>query len=122
MLLESHPTKSCIADLPPTRLAEDPHRYPHEKETALHLNGDGTAVSITSFKKVVYKKLLKHPQFEIRSLTVINDNQHEQHLSSINEVLLNSELRIIGVTGTIPVGALTIGTPRKSNSHARIVA
>jgi hypothetical protein len=98
-------------------LAEDPYREPFEKELAVHLEGDGTHFSITSFKKVVYSKLLKHSEFNVKRFHILNDG-HEQSVSSLDEV---SDSTIIGVTGQLPVGTMSIGTPRNSNSHANIV-
>jgi hypothetical protein len=34
---------------------------------------------------------------------------------------LGESATVIGVTGQLPVGAVNIGTPRNSNSHADIV-
>jgi hypothetical protein len=101
--------------------AEDPHREPHEKETAFHVEGDSTHFSITSFKQVVFTKLLKRPAFSVTRLYVLNEDGREDTVDSLNEVADTPSLTVIGVAGRLPVGAMNIGTPRNSNSHADLV-
>mgnify|MGYP000580873273 CR=1 FL=1 len=103
------------------QFSEDPHREPHEKETGLHLEGDGTHFSVTSFKKVVYKKLLRRPEFSVKRLHVLDDDERERTMDCLDKAAANPSLTVIGVVGRIPVGAVNIGTPRDSNSHAEIV-
>lgn len=102
------------------RLAEDPRREPHEKETGTHIEGDNDCVSITSFKKVVFAKLLRHHEFTIDSLSVVDTSGNER-TATLLEFLENPALTIIGVHGTLPVGSLSIGVGRVSDSHAGIV-
>jgi hypothetical protein len=104
-----------------TRTAEDPHREPHEKETAFHLEGDGTHFSVTSFKQVVFTKLLRRPAFTVTRLHVLDDDGREDIVDSLDEAATTSSLTVIGVVGRLPVGAVNIGTPRNSNSHADLV-
>ncbi|GAA0219953.1 hypothetical protein [Halobaculum roseum] len=103
-----------------TQLSEDPRREPHEKETALHLEGDGSQFSVTSFKRVVYAKLLQRDEFSVKRLHVIDDDGQDHAVNSLDEAAERS-LTIIGVTGQLPVGAVNIGTSRNSNSHADLV-
>lgn len=103
-----------------TQFAEDPIREPHEKETALHLEGDATRFTITTFRRTVYEKLLRRPSFEVSHLHVRDDEGQEQTVPSLKGIA-GTSLTVIGVVGSIPVGAVNIGTPRDSNSHARIV-
>jgi hypothetical protein len=102
------------------RCAEDPRRERHEKETALHLEGDSTRFSVTSFKRVIYKKLLQRPNFHIKHLHVLDDDGEEHTVDCFDEAVERS-LTTIGVTGQIPVGSIHIGVPRNTNSPARIV-
>ena len=102
------------------RCQEDPAREPHEKETALSLEGDGTHFTVTSFKKVVFKKLLRRPEFEVVSLNVVDAEGRERTVESLDEAAAPS-LTIVGVVGRIPVGAVSIGCPRKNDSHADLV-
>ena len=102
------------------QFSEDPRREPHEKETALHAEGDGTHFLVTSFKKVIYAKLLRHPEFSMTRLHVVDDDGRERIVNTLQGASKQS-LTIIGVTGRLPVGAVNIGTPRNSNSHADLV-
>lgn len=102
------------------RCTEDPYRLPHEKESAIHLEGDAKTFSITSFKKVVFTKLLRHSEFELDHLTVRDPDGSEYSVESIEQLASDPTLRVIGVTGKLPVGTLSLGIPRKSDSHAMI--
>ena len=121
MSAENSTIDSCIAteSLQP-QFSEDPYRAPHEKETALHLEGDATHFLVTSFKRVVYSKLLRRPEFEVIHFVIL-DNGRERTASSLDEVAADSTLTVIGVVGRLPVGAVNIGTPRASDSHADLV-
>lgn len=103
------------------QFAEDPSREPHEKETALHVEGDGTHFSVTSFKKVVYGKLLQGPEFCVKAIHLLDTDGREHTASTLDEAATHPEKRIIGVHGLLPVGSVNIGTPRRSNSHAHLV-
>lgn len=113
-------SRTAIESLRP-QFSEDPHREPHEKESAFHLEGDGTYFSVTSFKKVIFAKLLQRPEFEVTHLTVLDEEGREHTVDSLDEVAVDSTQTIIGVVGRFPVGAMNIGTPRNSNSQADIV-
>jgi hypothetical protein len=101
------------------QFSEDPHREPHEKETGLHVEGGDTHFSVTSFKKVVYAKLLRHSGFSVTNLHVLDDNKREYTMDCPDKAAEHS-LTVIGVTGKVPVG-VSIGSPRNSNSHANLV-
>jgi hypothetical protein len=103
------------------QFSEDPRREPHEKETAIHLEGDATRASVTSFKQVVYAKWLQHPEFEVKRLNVRDEEGRERTVQSLEEVRENPALTVIGASGTLPVGCLSIGAARNSDSHAEIV-
>ena len=102
------------------RCSEDPNREPHEKETALHLTGDGTHFDATSFKRVVYTKWLPHLEYDIECLHVLDQSGNER-TASVVEVIHSKSLTVIGASARIPVGAVSIGKPRKSNTQAEIV-
>ncbi|MFP9062603.1 hypothetical protein ACLI4R_19090 [Natrialbaceae archaeon A-chndr2] len=104
------------------RCSEDPYRLPHEKETGFHLEGDADYVSVSSYKKVVYSKLLQRPDFDVTQLIIQDVDGREYTVESLEEVLADPTLKIHGVSGKLPVGALSVRKPRNSNSHARIVA
>lgn len=104
-----------------SQTGEDPRREPHEKETALHLEGDATYFSVTSYKRTVFSKLLQRPSFEVDWFRVRDDDGHEKTLESPETVANSSSLTIIGVEGRLPVGAVSIGTPREDDSHRDLV-
>lgn len=103
------------------RIAEDPAREPHEKETSIHIEGDANHATVTSFRKVVFEKWLQHSKFDVKWLNVLNEDGQEHTVQSPQEVAENPALTVIGATGTFPVGCLSIGAARNSDSHAKIV-
>jgi len=112
-------TRSLVESLQ-NQLVEDPHREPHEKETGLHVAGDESTISITSFKRVVYESLLRRPEFSVTRVNLQTGDGRQETVETLAAAAETSH-SIIGVVGEIPVGALTIGTPRNSDSHAGIV-
>lgn len=122
MSIETQNPDSCNAiEALRQQFSEDPNREPHEKETAFHLEGDGTHFSVTSFKRVVYTKLLSRPEFIVEHINVIDADDREQTVNSLDGIAADPTLTIIGVGGRLPVGAMNVGTPRNSDSHAEIV-
>jgi hypothetical protein len=103
------------------QFAEDPRLEPLEKQTALHLEGDGSHFEISSSRKVVFAKLIQQPHFEAKWFNVVDDDNNRQTIADRDKVAADPSLTIIGVTGKLPVGAVTVGTPRQNNSHANIV-
>lgn len=112
--------KDLYDDLYAGRLAEDPCREPHEKEWGFHAEGDSSRASFHSFKKVQYAKLLALPQAEVEWLHVVDESKNES-TATLPEFLQNPNLTAIGAQGTIPVGSITIGVGRASDSHAEVV-
>lgn len=103
------------------QFSEDPARNPPEKETAIHLEGDASRATVTSFKQVVYAKWLQHPDFELKRLNIRDEEGRERTAQSLEEVRENPALTVIGASGTLPVGCLSIGAARNSDSHSEIV-
>ncbi len=114
-------TQQPAAQSLPNPLTGDPDRDQHEKETGIQLEGDREALEITSYKKVVYEKLLQHPAFTVKHRHVRTENRQQKTVKPGQEVGADPSLTIVGVTGQLSVGALSIKTPRNSNSHAKIV-
>lgn len=100
---------------------EDPRRSSIEKETGLLAAGDDDHFMVNSFKKVVFSKLIMHEEFDINHYHVSDANGCIRQMQDTDEIIDNSSLAIVGVEGKIPVGAVSIGDPRKSNSHAELV-
>jgi len=103
------------------RILEDPHRQPPEKETAIQVDGDSERVDITSFKRVVFQKLLQRPDFKIKMIMALDENGHEDSYQSLAPLQKNTHLKVVGVWGTLPVGCLTLTNGRATNSHSKIV-
>jgi hypothetical protein len=101
------------------KFAEDPRREPHEKETAIHIMGDGEEFTISSYKSVVYANVIQRKESEIDWITIREDGS-EDTVYDLDEAI-DREATIIGAGASLPVGALTIGEPRNNNSHSRIV-
>lgn len=114
-------SRNAVQRIVREQIAEDPAREPHEKETAIYLAGDASRATVTSFKKVIYAKWLQHPESEVKWLNIRDEDGQTHTVRSLDEVRDNPTLTIIGATGTIPVGCLSIGTARNSDSHAYIV-
>lgn len=100
---------------------EDPRRSSVEKETGLLAAGDEDHFIVDSFKKVVFSKLIGHEDFDISYLYVSDSNSNVKQMQPTEEIIDNSSLSIVGIKGMLPVGAVSIGTPRKSDSHAELV-
>ena len=85
------------------RIAEDPKLQPPEKETGIHFSPVSEYATINSHRGAVMRKLLQCPFFEV----------------------LEIEKRdgvVVGLTGRMPVGSLSIKTPRKSNWAQYVVS
>ena len=85
------------------RVAEDPELQPPEKETCVSFSPVSEYATINSHRGAVMRKLLQCPFFEV----------------------LEIEKRdgvVVGLTGRVPVGSLSIKTPRKSNWAQYVVS
>lgn len=114
-------TQQPAAQSLPNPLTTDTSRKPYEQETALHLAGDALRYNITSFKRVVFAKLLERPAFCVKRLHLINSDGNEYTVDSIEEAQTTPNHSVVGVEGWMPVGSLSIGAKRTSDSQANIV-
>jgi hypothetical protein len=87
-------------------ICADPTADPHENETALHFTAGDRRLWISSYEPTVVAGLLAHPSFQIGHLVLMKANGREC---------------VVGVVGKLPVGALSLGRARKSDSHELIV-
>jgi hypothetical protein len=87
-------------------ICADPTADPKENETALHFSAGDRYLWISSYEPVIVSKLLGHPDFRIGHLVLMNTNGREC---------------VVGVVGKLPIGALSIGQRRASDSHEFIV-
>lgn len=86
-------------------ICADPTADPRENETALHFTMGDRRLWISSYEPVVIAGLLAHPDFQIGHLVLMRANGREC---------------VVGVVGKLPVGVLSIGRARKSDSHELI--
>jgi len=76
-----------------------------EQETGIIIRADSDHAYINSHNPSIVRALLSSPFFEVQ------------------EVELSGEKRkhVVGVSGSVPVGAISIKTPRKNNDLSRVV-
>ncbi len=87
-------------------ICADPTADPHENETALHFTAGDRRLWISSYEPTVVAGLLAHPDFQIGHLVLMKADGREC---------------VVGVVGKLPVGALSLGRARKSDSHELVV-
>lgn len=88
-------------------ICADPTADPRENETALHFTAGDRRLWISSYEPTVVAGLLAHPDFQIEHLVFMKANGREC---------------VVGVVGKLPVGALSLGRARKSDSHELVVS
>jgi len=88
-------------------ICADPTADPKENETALHFSAGDRYLWISSYEPAVIAGLLGHPDFRIGHIIFMKANRGEC---------------VVGVVGKLPIGALSIGRRRDSDSHEFIVA
>lgn len=88
-------------------ICADPTVDPRENETALHFTAGDRRLWISSYEPTVVSGLLAHPDFQVEHVIFMQANGREC---------------VVGVVGKLPVGALSIGRARKSDSHELIVS
>ena len=87
-------------------ICADPTADPRENETALHFTAGDRRLWVSSYEPTVVSGLLAHPDFQIGHLVFMQVNGREC---------------VVGVVGRLPVGALSLGRARKSDSHEFII-
>lgn len=88
-------------------ICADPTADPRENETALHFTAGDRRFWVSSYEPTVVAGLLAHPDFQIGHLVVMEADGREC---------------VVGVVGKLPVGALSLGQARQSDSHELIVS
>ncbi|MCX8102985.1 MAG: hypothetical protein N3E42_00870 [Candidatus Bipolaricaulota bacterium] len=88
-------------------ICADPTADPRENETALHFTAGDRRIWVSSYEPTVIAGLLAHPDFQTEYLICMQTNGREC---------------VVGVVGRLPVGALSIGRARPSDSHELIVS
>ena len=98
---------------------DDPELTPEEKETTLRFARDEDVATFYTAEAGVGRRLIAHPESVLDGV-VIKDGRGRP--TKAPEEVERGEA-VVGVRGTIPVGALQIkSTSRKSDSHASIVS
>lgn len=87
-------------------ICADPTADPRENETALHFTAGDRRLWISSYEPVIVAGLLARPDFQVGHLVFMKANGREC---------------VVGVVGKLPVGALSLGRARKSDSHELVV-
>jgi hypothetical protein len=78
------------------RVAEDPGLQPAEKETGISFSASDGYATINTHQGAIMRKLLQCSFFKVTEIEKRNGV-------------------VVGLTGQVPIGALSIKTPRKSN-------
>lgn len=77
-----------------------------EQETGILLRASEDRAFISSHNPSIVRALLSLPFFEVEEV----------------ELSGNKRKHVVGVSGTIPIGAISIKTPRQSNDLSRVVS
>jgi len=98
---------------------DDPALAPEEKETTLRFARDEDVAAFHTDEAGIGRRLIAHPETVLDGVVIRDGNVRRTRAPS--EVEPGEE--VVGVRGTIPVGALSIkSTARKSDRHATIVS
>jgi hypothetical protein len=99
-------------------VGEDTDITPEEKETTLRLGKVEDEATIYTAEAGISRRILAHPDIEILGLTVAEGDARRE--ISVDE---HDNEDIVGVRGSVPVGALSVrSSPRSSTGHADIVS
>jgi hypothetical protein len=96
---------------------------PMERETNITIEGDKKEMRIYSAKKTVVKSLLEHDHFELHHANATTDTDNKYPYQTFyNREQLESAEAIYTVTGTMPLGCLTVkSAPRSNNNISSVV-
>ena len=94
--------RKSVASLP---IIGDPRLQPVEKETSINILGGASRAHGHTYNPAAVRGLLRQPEFV----------ETKRHLLSVR-----GKEAIVGIEGTIPVGALSIGPPRKDGRLSRV--
>jgi hypothetical protein len=97
------------------RVDRDPALSGDEKEATITMYGQDKEFEIFSAKPTVVKSLLQHDHFELDWARVIHKDDGE--ILRGREPLEDEEGDIVAVSGTMPVGVLTVKSKPRANNH-----
>jgi len=97
---------------------EDTGLRPEEKETLIRFPKDRDRAVVYSAEAGIMRRLLAHPEFEVLDLETENGAEVE----SVQQ-LHAAEDSVVGVRGTIPIGAIKVSAcSRSAAGHAEVVS
>lgn len=98
---------------------DDPELRPEEKETTLRFARDEDVAAFYTAEAGVGRRLIAHPESVLDGV-VIKDGR-ARPTKALEEVERGEQ--VVGVRGTIPVGALSVkSSSRKDTGHAAVVS
>lgn len=98
---------------------EDPRLEPLEKETTFRFARDESVVTFFTAESGVGRRLIAHPEVVLDAVVLMDEDRRP----SVDPAEVTADEDIVGVRGTLPVGALSIkASARKSDQHAQIVS
>jgi len=95
------------------QVENDPDLNSAEKESSVTFLGDEKRFTIFSAKRTIVKSLLEHDNFEVKWLQ-IDKNGKKVRVDDPENV---GDSTIYSVSGTMPIGCLTIKSKPRSNNH-----
>lgn len=115
----SRPPENPIADdVEDLDIRDDPNLTPKEKETTIHFSRDSDRATIFTAEGGITRRLLGHPEFEVNHLVT----ERRCKVENLQQ-LQADDGAVVGVRGTIPVGALKVSArPRSASGHAAVVS
>lgn len=105
----------------------DPTREATEKETAFYFSKQDDRLVVTSSERTIMRRVLSHPEFELRSYSTTMDGDKTGVRSVTEEEYAadghDGRKPVYSVTGTLPIGAIKISAKsRQSNAHSSVVS
>lgn len=98
---------------------DDPALTPEEKETTLRFSRDEDVATFFTAEAGIGRRLIAHPETVLDGVVIKDGNDRPTKLPE--EV--GAGEHVVGVRGTIPVGALGVkSSSRKSDRHATVVS
>lgn len=101
------------------KVSNDPSRQPEEKETGINFLGNEEQCTVFSAKRTVVKSLLDHDEFVFEWATV-DSGEGSKRVNGIEG--LEEANEIYSVSGSMPIGCVTVkSTPRSNNHQSSVV-
>lgn len=116
--MSAKPTPDA-AELVQSFQTEDPALSPEEKETIFRFARDQERLSFHTDERGIGRRLAAHPHSDVETVRVLDDGL----ASVLSPEQVTDDLEVVAVTGTLPVGAVTLSRDiRRSGGHAEVVA